>query len=83
MTKSPTRESPPPRSEQPQPRRRNVYNCDGEYEFPMPLDRARGNTVSGNNEVVMNHFVTPGFVLLVVALVLALDASLVLKLSSG
>jgi hypothetical protein len=31
----------------------------------------------------MNHFVAPGFVFLVVALVLALDASLALKLSSG
>jgi hypothetical protein len=27
-------ESPAQRSEQPQPRHRNVYDCDGEYEFP-------------------------------------------------
>jgi hypothetical protein len=33
MTKSPTRESPPHPSEQPQPRHRNVYDYDGEYEF--------------------------------------------------
>jgi hypothetical protein len=33
MTKSPTRESPLQRSEQPQPRHRNVYDCDGKYEF--------------------------------------------------
>jgi hypothetical protein len=33
MTKSPTRVSPPQRSEQPQPRHRNVYDCEGEYEF--------------------------------------------------
>jgi hypothetical protein len=47
------------------------------------LDRARGDTISGKNGVAMNHLVTPGFVLLAVALVLALDASLALKLSSG
>ena len=35
MTKSPTRESPPQQSEQPQPRHRNVYDSDGEYEFPI------------------------------------------------
>ena len=34
MTKSPTRESLPQPSEQPQPRRRNAYDYDGEYEFP-------------------------------------------------
>ena len=34
MTKSPTRESPSQASEQSQPRRRNVYDYDGEYEFP-------------------------------------------------
>ena len=34
MTKSPTRKS-PQRSEQPQPRYRNVYDYDGEYEFPI------------------------------------------------
>jgi hypothetical protein len=32
MTKSSTRESPPQRSRQPQPRR-NVYDYDGEYKF--------------------------------------------------
>ena len=33
VTKSPTRESLPHRSEQSQPRHRNVYDYDGEYEF--------------------------------------------------
>jgi len=35
--------------------------------------------ISGRNEVAMNHFVTFGFVFLLVALVVALDASLALK----
>ena len=35
MTKSSTRESPPQRSEQPQSRRRNAYDYDGEYEFAI------------------------------------------------
>jgi hypothetical protein len=35
VTKSPTRESLPHPSEQPQPRHRNVYDCDGEYELPI------------------------------------------------
>jgi hypothetical protein len=34
MTKSPTRESPPQANEEPPPRHRNIYDCDGEYEFP-------------------------------------------------
>jgi len=34
VTKSPTRESLPHPSEQSQPRHRNVYDYDGEYEFP-------------------------------------------------
>jgi len=33
VTKSPTRESQPHPSEQSQPRRWNVYDYDGEYEF--------------------------------------------------
>jgi hypothetical protein len=33
MAKSPTRELVPQQSELPQPRRRNVYDYDGEYEF--------------------------------------------------
>src|SRR5262249_14662930 len=33
MTKSPTRELPPQTNEEPPPRRRNVYDYDGEYEF--------------------------------------------------
>jgi hypothetical protein len=33
MTKSPTREPPPQSREQTQPRDRNVYDYDGEYEF--------------------------------------------------
>ncbi len=35
MSKSSTRESSPQPSEQPRPRRRNVYDYDGEYEFPI------------------------------------------------
>jgi hypothetical protein len=35
MTTIPTRESPPQPSEQPQPRHRNAYDHDGEYEFPF------------------------------------------------
>jgi hypothetical protein len=35
MIKSSTRESSPQPSEQPQPRRRNVYDYDGEYEFTI------------------------------------------------
>ena len=35
VTKSPTRESLPHPSEQLQPRRRNVYDCNDEYEFPI------------------------------------------------
>jgi len=34
MTKASTGESPPQPNEQPQPRRRNIYDDDGEYEFP-------------------------------------------------
>ena len=34
-TESSTRESQPQRSEQPQPRRRNAYDYDGEYEFAI------------------------------------------------
>ena len=33
MTKSPTRESPSQPNEQPQ--HRNIYDYDGEYEFPI------------------------------------------------
>jgi hypothetical protein len=34
-TVSSTRKSQPQRSEQPQPRHRNVYDYDGEYEFAI------------------------------------------------
>ena len=34
MTKPYTRESPPQPNEQPQPRRRSIYDYDGDYEFP-------------------------------------------------
>ena len=34
MSKSPTREPPSGPNEQPQQRHRNIYDCDGEYEFP-------------------------------------------------
>ena len=43
------------------------------------LGLGRGAAISGRNEVAMNHFVTFGFVVLLVALVVALDASLALK----
>jgi hypothetical protein len=43
------------------------------------LDRGRGAAISGRNVVAMNHFVTLSFVVLLVALVVALDASLALK----
>jgi hypothetical protein len=43
------------------------------------LDRARGDTISGKKGVAMNHFVTLGFVLLLAALVVALDGSLALR----
>jgi hypothetical protein len=42
------------------------------------LDRARGDTISGKDEVAMNHLVTLGFVLLLAALVIA-DGSLALR----
>jgi hypothetical protein len=35
MTKSLTRESAPQLNEEPQPRHRNIYDYDGEYEFPV------------------------------------------------
>ncbi len=34
MTRASTGESPRQPNEQPQPRRRNIYDYDGEYEFP-------------------------------------------------
>jgi hypothetical protein len=37
MIKSPTRESPPKPNEQSQPQHRNIYDYDGEYEFPIVL----------------------------------------------
>jgi hypothetical protein len=43
------------------------------------LDRARGDTISGKKGVAMNHFVTLGFVLLLAALVVALDGTLELR----
>jgi hypothetical protein len=42
------------------------------------LDRARGDIIPGKNEVAMNYFVTLGFVVLLVALVVALDGELAL-----
>ena len=35
LTKPSTRESPPQPNEQPQPRHRNIYDYDGEYELPI------------------------------------------------
>ena len=35
MANSSTRESPPQPNEQPQLRRRNIYDYDGEYELPI------------------------------------------------
>jgi hypothetical protein len=43
------------------------------------LDRGRGETGSGESEVAMNQLVTLGFVVLLVALVIVLDASLALR----
>jgi hypothetical protein len=43
------------------------------------LDRGRGVVISGRNEVAMNHSVTLSFVVLLVALMVALDGSLALK----
>ena len=43
------------------------------------MGSGRGVAISGRNVVAMNHFVTLGFVVLLVALVIALDASLALK----
>ena len=43
------------------------------------MDRARGDTISGKNGVAVNHLVTLGFVLLLSALVVALDGSLALR----
>jgi hypothetical protein len=45
----------------------------------MALDRARGDTISGKNGLTMNHLVTVGFVLLLAALLVALDGSLALR----
>jgi hypothetical protein len=42
------------------------------------LDRARGDTIPGKNEVAMSHLVTLGFVVLLVALAVAVDGSLAL-----
>jgi hypothetical protein len=42
------------------------------------LDRARGDTISEKNEVAMNRFVILGFVILLVALMVALDGNLAL-----
>ena len=42
------------------------------------MDRARGDTISGKNEVAVNHFVTLGFVVLLVALMVTLDGGLAL-----
>ena len=39
MTKSPTRESPPQANEEPPPRHRNIFDYDGEYEFPIARHR--------------------------------------------
>lgn len=39
MTKSPARESPPEPNEQSQPLERNIYDYDGEYEFPIAQHR--------------------------------------------
>jgi hypothetical protein len=43
------------------------------------LERVRGDNPSWKNEVAMNHSITLGFVVLLVALVVALDASLALR----
>ena len=48
MTKSSTRESPPQRSEQPQSRRRNAYDYDGEYEFAVVRHWTAPETITIN-----------------------------------
>ena len=40
------------------------------------LNRARGDAISGKNEAAMNYLVTLGFVVLLVALAVALDGDL-------
>ena len=39
MTKASTGESPPQPNEQSQPRRRNIYDYEGKYEFPTVRHR--------------------------------------------
>jgi hypothetical protein len=43
------------------------------------LDRARGDAISGNNEVAMNRLAILGFLLLLAAILVALDFSLALR----
>jgi len=76
MTKSPTREfvATVERTTATAPRlrlRRRVRHRTA-------LDRARGDAISGKNEAAMNYLVTLGFVVLLVALVVALDGDLAL-----
>jgi hypothetical protein len=77
MTKSPTREfvATVERTTATAPRlrlRRRVRHRTA-------LDRARGDAISGKNGVAMNHLVTLSFVLLLAALLVALDGSLALR----
>jgi hypothetical protein len=55
MTKSPPRESPMQANEEPRPRHRNVYDYDGEYEFPtMQHWTAPDDTVGVISRCVLN-----------------------------
>jgi hypothetical protein len=77
MTKSPTREfvATAERTNATAPRLRLRRRIRVRHR----TDRAGGDTISGKNRVTMNHLVTVGFVLLLAALLVALDGSLALR----
>ena len=77
MTKSPTREfvATAERTNATAPRLRLRRRIRARHR----TDRAGGDTISGKNRVTMNHLVTVGFVLLLAALLVALDGSLALR----
>jgi hypothetical protein len=79
MTKSPTREfvATAERTNATAPRLRLRRRIRVRHR--TALDRAGGDTISGKNRVTMNHLVTVGFVLLLAALLVALDGSLALR----
>jgi hypothetical protein len=79
MTKSPTREfvATAERTTTTAPRLRLRRRIRVRHR--TALDRARGDTISGKNGVTMNHLVAVGLVLLLAALLVALDGSLALR----